>query len=56
VFGDGLVLSTRPDRRLVLHQVSDDGRPHRVGVFDDVNDVWLAVDAIDTAPERAVAA
>jgi hypothetical protein len=56
VFGDGLVLSIEPSGRLVLYEVSDAGRAHRIGTFDDPAAAWRAVDAIDTAPERAVAA
>jgi poly(3-hydroxybutyrate) depolymerase len=56
LFGDDLVLSTQPGGRLVLHQVSDDGKAHYLGTFEDIMAVWRAVDAIDTAPREATAA
>ena len=56
VFGDGLVLSTQRDGRLVLHEVSDAGRIHLIGTFDDPAAAWRAVDAFDIASGDALAA
>jgi hypothetical protein len=56
VFGHDLVLSKQRDGRYVLHQISYGGRAHRVGTFEDVASVWEAIDAIDTAPGRVIAA
>ena len=53
---DGLVLDIEPDGRIVLHQVSHEGRARGLGTFSDAAEAWKAIDEIDAPAYLADAA